>query len=69
MLRREGEETTVSEKFFRAVAQVVLFLGADIWVLLETMTQKLEGVHVGLLSQVTRKKARRLRDGPWWQVT
>ena len=29
------------------------------------MTQKLEGVHIGLLRQVTGKKAQRLRDETW----
>ena len=36
--------------------------------LTEPMMQRLEGVHVSLLRQVTRKHATRRRCGSWWQV-
>ena len=69
LLRREGEEPTVSEKFYREVVQAVLLFGAETWVLTETMMQWLEGAHVILLRQVTRKHATWWRNGYWRQVT
>ena len=63
MLQREGVELDVSEKFDGSVIQVALLFGAEMWVLLETMVQRLEGVHVGLLIQVTKLKEKRLRGG------
>ena len=38
-----------SEKFYRAVVQAVLLFGAETWVLLSAMLNKIEGVHVGFL--------------------
>ena len=32
------------------------------------MAQRLEGVHVGFLQQVTKLKGKRLRDGSWRKV-
>ena len=49
ILRREGEEPFVLEKFYRAVIQVVLLFGAETWFLSAPMAQRLEGVHVGFL--------------------
>ena len=43
--------------------------GADTWVLTEKMIHQLEGSHVSLLMQVTRKHTTRQRDGSWRQVT
>ena len=42
--------------------------GAETWVVSTPMMQRLEGAHVGFLQQVTRKKAKRLRDGYFQQV-
>ena len=39
--RKEGAEPAVSEKFYRAVVQAVLLFGAEIWVLTETMSQRI----------------------------
>ena len=55
LLRRGGAETAVSEKFYNVVVQAVLLFGEETWVILATMAQRLEGVHVGFLKQVTRK--------------
>ena len=56
ILWREGADPIVLEKFYRAVVQAVLLFGADTWVLMDTMSQRLEGVHVSLLRQVTHKQ-------------
>ena len=34
----------------------------------EPMAKKLEGVHMGFLRQVTRLKAKRLKDGSWQKL-
>ena len=44
---------------------MLLLFGSETWVLTAAMTQNLEGVHIGLLRQVTGKKAQRLRDETW----
>ena len=56
-LRREGVYSIILAKFYRAVVQVVLLFGSETWVLTTAMIQKLEGVYVGFLRQVTGKKA------------
>ena len=68
MLRRKGAEPYNSKKFYCAVIQAVPLFGADRWVLLAPMTQRLEGFHVGLLRQVRKLKAKRQRDGSWRKV-
>ena len=50
------------------VIQAVLLLGAETWVFLAPMAQRLEVVHVVLLQQVTKLKSKRLRDGLWRKV-
>ena len=59
----------VSDKFYRVVVQAVLLFGVDIWVLTETIMQRLEGANVSLQQQFTHKQVERWRDGSWWQVT
>ena len=49
MLYREGSEPAVSEKFYCAVIQAVLFFGTDMWVLSVPMDKRPEGVYVGFL--------------------
>ena len=68
MLQREGAEPAVLEKCYRAVIQAVLLFGAETWVLLLPMAQRLEGVHVGLLRQVNKLKEKSLNDGLWRKV-
>ena len=52
LLRREGAELKVSEKFYRAVAQSVLLFGLENWVLSEAMERKVEGTHTCFLRQI-----------------
>ena len=47
---------------------MVLLFGADTWLLLVPMAQRLGVVHVGFLQQVTKLKAKILRDGSWQKV-
>ena len=47
----------------------VLLFGAEKRVLSEPMLQRLDGVHVGLLRQVIKLKAKILRDGSWRKAT
>ena len=65
LIRREGSESAVLEKIYHSVVQVVLFFGADTWVILAPTSQRLDGVHLGFLQQVTKSKANRLRDRLW----
>ena len=68
MLRREGVDISVSEKFYHALIQAVLLFGGDTWVLLAPMAHRLEGVHVGFLRQVTKLKAKILKGVSWRKV-
>ena len=45
--------------------QAMLLFGAETRVLLATMAQRLEGVHVGFLRQVKKLKTKSLKDGSW----
>ena len=65
ILRREGADLILSAKFYRAVVQVVLLFGSETWVLTAAMMQKIEGVHMGFLWQVTGVKAQSLGDETW----
>ena len=65
LLRREGADTILPEKFYRAVVQAMLLFGAETWVLSAAMLKKLEGLHVGFLRQMTGTKARRLGEKTW----
>ena len=65
LLSREGADPIVSETFYQAVVQSVLLFGVKTWVLTETMMQKLEGVHLGLLLQVVVMKNRKLGGDTW----
>ena len=47
------------------MVQVVLLLGAETWGLFATISDNLEGVHMGFLRKVTVQKAKRQRDGTW----
>ena len=64
-MRGEGEDPSVSEKFYHVVVQSVLLFGAETWVMLAPMAKKLKGLHVGFLQQLTRMKGRRLKGGSW----
>ena len=43
----------------------MLIFGSKTWVMLAAMVNKLEGVHMGFLRQVTRMKEQRLGDETW----
>ena len=47
------------------VVQAVLLFGLETWVLMAEMLQKLEGLHVGFLRQVTGTKTQSLGNEPW----
>ena len=64
-MRREGADPIILEKFYCVVVQVVLLFGSETWVLTAAMLQKLEGVHVGFLRQVTGMKAQSLGGDTW----
>ena len=51
--------------FYWAVVQVVLLFGAETWVLLATISRKLEGVHVGILRNITGQREKKQRGGTW----
>ena len=65
MLKQEGAYRIISEKFYRVVVQVVLLFGSETWVLSAAILNKLEGVNVDFLRQVTGIKAQRLGDETW----
>ena len=65
LLWREGADSSISERLYHTLVQSVLLFGAQTCVLSAPMAKKLEGVHVGFLRQVTRKKVKRLKDGSW----
>ena len=53
LLRREGAETKVSEKFYRVVAQAVLIFEYETWVLSAAMERNVEGTHTCFLRHIT----------------
>ena len=56
LMRRERADLIISSKFYRTLVQAVLLFGSETWVLMEAMLQKIEGLHVGFLWQVTGMK-------------
>ena len=68
ILQRKGSYPSISEKLNCVAIQVVLLFGEDTWVLLAPMTQKLEGVPLGFLIQVTKLKTNILKDRLWRKV-
>ena len=62
MLRKEGANLIISEKFYQSVVQEVLLFGSETWMLTAAIMKRLKGVHVKFLRQVTGKKAQRLGD-------
>ena len=53
LLRQKGTEPRVSAIFYRAVVQAIALYGSDMWFLLAKMGRKVEGIHTGLLCQIT----------------
>ena len=57
MLRREGADPLISESFYCTVVQAVLLFGSETLLLMAEMLQKLEGLHVSFIWQVTNMEA------------
>ena len=51
------------------VIQALFLFGADNWVMLVQIAQRLEGVYVGFLRQVKKLNPKRIKDGSWQKVT
>ena len=66
-LIKDGADPIVSSKFYCAVVQVVLLFGLETWMLTSAMLQKIEGVHVSFLRQVTERKYQRLVEEAYQQ--
>ena len=49
--------------FYRAVVQVIIFYGSEIWVLLASMAKRIEGTHMEFLKYITGKRPKQLVDG------
>ena len=45
LLRWEGADTKVLESFYGAVVQKILLYGSETWVLLTSMTKRIEGTN------------------------
>ena len=68
LLQREGGNPAISETFYHAVLQAVLLFGVETRVILAPMVQRIEGVHVGFLRQVTKLEAKIMNGGLWRKV-
>ena len=62
LLRQEVADPIISARFYRVVVQAVLLFGAETWVVLAAMLNKIKGVNVGFLRQVMEMKAQRIGD-------
>ena len=62
ILIREGADPKMSGHQFKAVVQVVLLFGAEMWVLTPRMDRALRSFHHRVAHRLTRKKKRRRRD-------
>ena len=49
LIQHEGADPKVAAMFYRAVFQVILLYGSDMWFLLASMERKTEGMHTGFL--------------------
>ena len=61
LLRREGADPRVAEMFYRAVAQALLLLGSETWVVLAVMKINMEGTPTVFLRKITGKLV-------WWKA-
>ena len=55
----------MSESFYRAVVQALLLYGSEMWVLLASMANRIEGTHTELLQIMTWKRTEQLGYGTW----
>ena len=51
--------------FYRMVVQAILLYGSETWVLLASMTNRIEGMHTEFLQMITGERSRKLGDGKW----
>ena len=65
ILSREGSDLKVLGNFFKAVSQVVLLFGADMWMLPSRMERALDSSQNRALQRLTRRQPRR-RGGEIW---
>ena len=65
ILSWEGEFLKVLGKFFKAVVQAVLLLGAETWVLTPSMERALSGFQHRVARRPTGRTKRRWGDGSW----
>ena len=65
LLRWEGEDTKTLESLYREVVQAILLYGLEAWVLLTSMSKRLEGTHTELLKLIMGKRVRSLGDRTW----
>ena len=62
---REGASPRVSGMSFKAVAHVVLILGAEMWVTKSRIGQALGGLQHRFTQHITGRQPWRLLDGRW----
>ena len=60
-----GLDSRVSDLFYRGVIHSVLLFRPESWALSYMMMRSMEGSHVGVLSQITGKRARRQSNRTW----
>ena len=65
ILGREGATARISGAFFKAVVQQVLLFGAETWVVTPKMERALSGSLHGAARRLTRRQARRGKNGAW----
>ena len=65
ILSREGEETRASGFFFIAVAQAVLIVGSETWVITPRMGRALEVFQDEVEKRLTGRLLRRKPDEKW----
>ena len=55
----------VSTSFYRTVVQAILLYGSEMWFLLASMANMIEGTHTEFLRMITGKRTKQLGDGTW----
>ena len=65
ILIREGADPKVSGNFFKAVVQLVLLFGGDMWVVIPKMERALNIFQQRVTRRLTRRQPRRRGGGSW----
>ena len=63
LLLREGEDTKVLEKFYRAVVQAIILYWSETWVLSVSTKNRIEGTHTEFLRMIIEKRTKQLGNG------